>query len=236
MKPQLSPNVLKLLRQCMRVKGTSVPVCKILDVLASEDGDVSKVANFFREVKERPLREAFHSCAQLLRALEPYLRRQLPEHAASLPGEEKSPKQLATAEKVKLFIDGCSKGNPGPAGIGLVFTDLEGRIIEEDKKFIGRQTNNYAEYVSLVEGLKKALDSGVKQVFVFTDSELLAKQMLGEYKIRNKALFALQREARRLIRHFEKFTISYIARDQNKRADRLASAAAIKASDTQSES
>lgn len=236
MKDRLSPQVLKLLRQCMRVKGTTVPVAKILDVLASEDGDISKVANFFREVQERPLREALHNCAQLLRALEPYLQRQLPEHATSLPGEEKSPKQLATAEKVKLFIDGCSKGNPGPAGVGLVFTDLEGRIIEEQKKFIGTQTNNYAEYVSLVEGLKKALDSGVKQLFVFTDSELLVRQMLGQYKIRNKALFALQREARRLAKQLEKFTISFIARDQNKRADRLASEAARKVPETQPDS
>jgi ribonuclease HI len=229
---QLSPEVLKLLKQCMRIKGTNVPVYRILDVLASEDGDISKVANFFREVQERPLREVFHSCAQLLRALEPYVRAQPPKDAASLPGEERSPKQLATAEKVKLFVDGCSKGNPGPAGIGLVFTDLEGRIIQEEKKFIGRQTNNYAEYAGLVEGLKKALDSGVKQVFVFTDSELLAKQMLGEYKIRNKALFGLQREARRLISQLEKFTISCIARNQNKRADKLASAAAIQESPT----
>jgi ribonuclease HI len=163
------------------------------------------------------------------------VRKQLPEHAASLPNEEKSSKQLTTAEKVKLFIDGCSKGNPGPSGIGLVFTDLEGRIIEEENKFIGTQTNNYAEYVSLVEGLKKALESGVKQVFAFTDSELLAKQMLGEYKIRNKTLFALQREARRLIQRLERFTISCIAREQNKRADKLASIGAGKAPKTDSD-
>lgn len=122
-------------------------------------------------------------------------------------------------KKASLYSDGASFGNPGPAGIG-VHLEVDGKV-REISEHIGTATNNVAEYSALVRGLEEALRLGAREVEAFLDSELLVKQIKGEYKIKNKGLIPYYQKAMGLIRSFERFSISHIRREKNERADRL---------------
>ena len=119
------------------------------------------------------------------------------------------------------YIDGGSLGNPGPSGIGVVIDGSEnGRI--EIKKWIGHQDNNVAEYVALLEALQCALELSAGTLHVFSDSEVVVKQMRGEYICRNPRLYSLHWICRKLARSLD-FSISHIPRENNVEANRLAS-------------
>jgi ribonuclease HI len=122
-----------------------------------------------------------------------------------------------------LFIDGASKGNPGAAGIGVLLTDAGGETVAEIGEGIGHTTNNVAEYRALIRGLGEARARGAERVTVHTDSQLLARQMEGRYKINAPHLKALQQEATALCRLFPGgVTLTHILREGNARADQLA--------------
>jgi ribonuclease HI len=121
--------------------------------------------------------------------------------------------------------DGGSRGNPGPAGFGAVVADAQGRVVARLSEYLGRQTNNYAEYSGLVAVLKWAAGHGVKRLRVVSDSELMVKQMNGQYKVSNPGLRPLWEEARRLARSLDGFQISHTLRAGNAEADRLANEA-----------
>ncbi len=122
-----------------------------------------------------------------------------------------------------LFIDGACKGNPGAAGIGVLLTDAEGGIVAEIGEGIGQTTNNVAEYRALIRGLEEARARGAGRVLVHTDSQLMARQMEGRYKINAPHLRALQQEAVALCRAFPGgVTLTHILRGGNARADQLA--------------
>lgn len=122
-----------------------------------------------------------------------------------------------------LYIDGASKGNRGPSGIGIVLTHKESKFCL--KKYIGVRTNNEAEYLALIEGLKLAMEKGVKRLRVYSDSELLIKQLKGEYAVRAPNLLKLYKEVKELERNFSEVIYSIIPREANKLADRLANEA-----------
>jgi ribonuclease HI len=122
-------------------------------------------------------------------------------------------------------IDGGSRGNPGPAGFGASITDGEGHRLAELSEFLGVQTNNFAEYSGLVAALEYAVEHGYGTVKVVSDSELLVKQMKGQYKVRSEALLAIYGEAKALVRKLDRFEIRHVLRHLNKDADRLANAA-----------
>ena len=122
---------------------------------------------------------------------------------------------------VKLFTDGGSRGNPGPAGIGAVIFDEDNNCLGEVSEYIGRATNNEAEYRSLIEGLKKAQEVGVQDIEVLMDSQLVVKQILGEYRVKNAGLRPLFLEALELSKQFDKFTITHVRREYNTEADKL---------------
>jgi len=126
------------------------------------------------------------------------------------------------------YIDGGSLGNPGPAGIGVVIHGAENGTIKITKP-IGRQDNNVAEYLALLEALQFAVGLGAKALHVFSDSEVVVKQMTGEYICRSAQLYSLNWTCRKLARSLD-FSISHVARDNNAEANRLANAAARKAS------
>ncbi len=128
-------------------------------------------------------------------------------------------------DKVILFADGGSRGNPGPSGSGAVLKGADGSVIAEVNAFIGHTSNNVAEYTGLLIGLKKAIELGVKQIEVRMDSQLVVRQILGEYKVKNEKLIPLYREALELSRKFSEFKINHIPRDLNKEADILANRA-----------
>ena len=118
--------------------------------------------------------------------------------------------------------DGGSRGNPGPAGYGAVIEDSQGRIVARLSEFLGIQTNNYAEYKGLLAVLTWAGQNSARQLRVVSDSELMVKQMKGQYKVASPVLRPLWEEARRLARTLDKFEISHTLRGGNKEADRLA--------------
>lgn len=125
-----------------------------------------------------------------------------------------------------IYADGGSRGNPGPAGCGVSITNLEtGEKIGEISQFLGHVTNNVAEYTGLVLGLEKVLDLGIDSVEARMDSELVVKQIKGEYRVKNENLKPLYTKAIQLKGRFKKFAISHVRREQNKEADRLANQA-----------
>jgi ribonuclease HI len=122
-------------------------------------------------------------------------------------------------------IDGGARGNPGPAGYGVVIEDESGKKVDELHGYLGAQTNNFAEYSGLLAALEYALKHGYRRIKVRSDSELLVKQIKGEYKVRSEALVDIYREATVLIRKFDSFQIRHVFREQNREADRLANKA-----------
>ena len=132
--------------------------------------------------------------------------------------------QTAAIEPVIIYADGGSRGNPGPAGSGAVLLQ-GGKIICEVSKFLGTATNNVAEYTGLVSALEKAVVMGVQDVEVRMDSELVVRQMTGQYRVKNEGLRPLFIKAQQLSRNFHSFKIVHVRREMNKEADRLANQA-----------
>lgn len=124
-----------------------------------------------------------------------------------------------------IYIDGAARGNPGPAGIGVVITDKRGAVLKNVGRFIGEATNNVAEYTALVTGMEEASLLQPKELIINTDSELLARQLGGEYKVKNPALKKAYDKAVRLLDNFEQVTVNNIPREENRAADKLANKA-----------
>jgi ribonuclease HI len=127
---------------------------------------------------------------------------------------------------VVAYVDGGSLGNPGPSGIGVVLDSSEGRTIRI-AKWIGRQDNNVAEYVALLEALQCALTLKAGRVHIYSDSEVVVRQMKGSYICRSPRLYSLNWICRKLARSFD-FSISHVRREHNTEANRLANSAARK--------
>jgi ribonuclease HI len=126
--------------------------------------------------------------------------------------------------KLGIYIDGASKGNPGPAGIGVVIVNDE-RVIKNISSYIGKATNNIAEYTALIYALEEALILKAKSLEVKSDSQLLCCQINGEYKVKHPNLLPLYERAKHLIKAFNEFSIKYIPREENIGADKLATKA-----------
>lgn len=124
--------------------------------------------------------------------------------------------------KAILYTDGGARGNPGPAGIGLVLATPDGEVIGEIAESIGVATNNVAEYRALIAGLEMAAGRGVKELEVRVDSELLVHQLKGDWKIKKDHLRTLAVRARGLMNTFDVATIEHVTRDRNADADKLA--------------
>jgi probable phosphoglycerate mutase len=118
--------------------------------------------------------------------------------------------------------DGGSRGNPGPSGYGAVIEDGHGHVVARLSGYLGNQTNNYAEYKGLLAALTWALENGVKQLRVVSDSELMVKQMKGQYRVSSPGLKPLWEEAKRLSKSFNRFEMRHTLRAGNQEADRLA--------------
>jgi ribonuclease HI len=123
--------------------------------------------------------------------------------------------------KAKLSTDGGARGNPGPAAYGYVLETEDGTVLDARGETIGVATNNVAEYRGLVAGLAKAVELGIEEVEVVSDSELLVKQMRGEYKVKNEALRELSFEAARLARQLKNVRYRAVRRAHNELADKL---------------
>ena len=125
------------------------------------------------------------------------------------------------SKKLTIYVDGGSRGNPGPAGIGVVVLDDKGKKLKSFDKYIGIATNNIAEYNAVIYGLQEALIEKADEIELRLDSELAAQQLKGEYRVKNTNIKPLFEQALHLLSGFKKFTIKHIAREKNKEADKL---------------
>jgi len=151
-------------------------------------------------------------------------KRELSSRAAGLFADG-APEAKITTAAYRANIDGGSRGNPGPAAYGVVIRDAKGDVVARLKKYIGRMTNNVAEYYGLIAALDYAQSQGVKALRIESDSELLVKQMRGQYKVRSPELQPLFERARKMSQALESFRIDHVYREQNREADALANEA-----------
>ncbi len=128
-------------------------------------------------------------------------------------------------QKLIINADGASRGNPGRAAIGATLKDEKGRLVASISRYIGRTTNNQAEYGALIAALERAVELGARTVDIRLDSELVVRQVKGQYRVKNAALRPLYLRVGELLGRFEGFTIRHVPREQNAQADRLADAA-----------
>ena len=136
--------------------------------------------------------------------------------------------------KVIAYVDGASRGNPGNAGIGIVFINEQNNVVKEISDYIGQTTNNIAEYTAMVTALKEALEMNFEEIEVISDSELMGKQINGEYQVKSKGLKPLYKEACELLKEFKKYTVRHVKREHNKEADKLANRGIDEALDQES--
>ncbi len=126
---------------------------------------------------------------------------------------------------VLLYTDGACSGNPGPAGIGFVICTADGQELDAVSQNIGHATNNIAEYTALLRGLERCHELGATVVQVVSDSELMVRQMTGRYKVKNPNMMALYQQAQGLVQQFQQVKFRHVLREENSRADGLASSA-----------
>ena len=132
---------------------------------------------------------------------------------------------MTQIEELIIYSDGASRGNPGEGGAGIVFEDGNGKEVTTIQRYLGLVTNNVAEYQALIIALEAAKDFHAKRLRIYLDSELIVKQINGEYKVKNSNLQPLYNLVKSALSKFDIFEISHIPREKNKRADSLANAA-----------
>jgi ribonuclease HI len=132
---------------------------------------------------------------------------------------------VSAGNRIRVYSDGAARGNPGLAGAGAVLVEPSGRVVERLGKFLGVQTNNYAEYMGLLLGLKRAKDLGVQEVEVFADSELMIRQLNGTYQVKSPSLRPLYEEVLELLNQFGRFKLVHVPREMNAMADEMSNRA-----------
>jgi ribonuclease HI len=129
------------------------------------------------------------------------------------------------AKRTRLYTDGAARGNPGPAGAGAVIVSPDGHIVAKIGKFLGDSTNNVAEYMGLILGLRRAKAMGIRELDVYSDSELLVKQLAGDYAVKADHLRPLHDEAKSLLGAFSAIQVRHIPREENAQADAMSNRA-----------
>jgi len=151
------------------------------------------------------------------------------ERVADLVDEEPTAANLAGLPKnlnrLRVYSDGAARGNPGPSGAGAVLVDPRGRVVERLGKYLGVQTNNFAEYTALILGLQRARELGVDEVEVFADSELMIRQLSGRYQVKSPSLRPLYEQARGILNEFSRFKLVHVPREMNQAADEMSNKA-----------
>ena len=153
------------------------------------------------------------------------LRTKTPRAAGAALFAESPAEPKAAGSAHRANIDGAARGNPGPASYGVVIRDGRGELVAKLKKYIGRMTNNVAEYYGLIAALDYAETHGIRALRVESDSELMVKQMQGQYKVKSEDLRPLFERAKKMSQGFESFRIDHVYREQNREADALANEA-----------
>jgi ribonuclease HI len=144
---------------------------------------------------------------------------------AAPPTRPTEPHPVRLHHRLRVASDGAARGNPGPAGAGAVLFDPEGHVLERLGRSLGRQTNNVAEYMALLLGVRRAAELGAEELEVVADSELMIRQLSGRYQVRSPALRRLHEEAMALLKGFRKVKLVHVPRSQNAEADEMSNRA-----------
>ncbi len=152
-------------------------------------------------------------------------RRERAEAEAAERAAQQEAAKVEAEKRTRLFTDGAARGNPGPAGAGAVIMSPDGHIVAKIGKFLGDSTNNVAEYMGLILGLRRAKAMGIKELEVLSDSELLVKQLQGEYAVKADHLVPLHQEAQALLKAFPWIQLRHIPREENAQADAMSNRA-----------
>jgi len=203
------PRVLKLKPQAQEREVSSVEVLRFIARQESLESTLEAFPSLDREALTRLIEKVAAS-------LEPGSGKTL----GALP-------RLSTPapESVRVYSDGAARGNPGFAGAGAVLVDPSGQVVDRLGKFLGTQTNNYAEYMGLLLGLRRARALGVREVEVYADSELMIRQLGGRYQVKSPTLKPLYDEAVRLLNDFSRVKLVHVPREMNKSADEMSNRA-----------
>jgi ribonuclease HI len=152
-------------------------------------------------------------------------RKERAEAEAAERAAQEAAVKVDAEKRTRLFTDGAARGNPGPAGAGAVIVNADGHVVAKVGKFLGDSTNNVAEYMGLILGLRRAKAMGIKELEVLSDSELLVKQLQGEYAVKADHLVPLHAEATALLRGFPWIQVRHIPREDNVQADAMSNRA-----------
>jgi ribonuclease HI len=136
-----------------------------------------------------------------------------------------NPRKSGSHRLLRVFSDGAARGNPGLAGAGAVVTTPDGKVLARRGRFLGKTTNNVAEYQGLILGLQAAQELGAREVEVRADSQLLIRQLKGEYAVKHAGLKPLHAEALRLLVSFDRYTLQHVPREENALADEMSNRA-----------
>ncbi len=209
-----------------RAAKTDVAPAALLRALA-ETGDLAGAAARFPGLDAAGAARILREAAD---ALDPEGRAPAPEPAPSAPGTapgaaKTGPSGVTMPKRVRVFSDGAARGNPGPAGAGAVIQAPNGEVVARLGRYLGRTTNNVAEYQGLLLGLRHALAGGVREVQVAADSELMIKQLRGQYQVKAAHLKPLFAEARALLGRFDRVELVHVPRAENAAADQMANRA-----------
>jgi ribonuclease HI len=151
--------------------------------------------------------------------------RSRPSRAKPDPEQGSAAAEALPLEGLTIYTDGASRGNPGEAGAGVIIYDRHGSVVTKIKVYLGITTNNVAEYMALIIALKEAVSLKADAVRLFSDSELMVRQLTGIYRVKDRKMQALAAEARKLLSNFSRYDIVSVARAHNSEADRLANLA-----------
>ncbi len=171
---------------------------------------VTKTLKRFPSLTPKDLRDIFEGCARIFSREE---------------AKPPAPPPVPGAGEILIHADGASRGNPGESGAGVVIADESGKTLKEWKSYLGITTNNVAEYRALLLALEKASALGARRVIINLDSELVVRQLAGEYKVREAHLKSLHEKALELLGTFAKYRLRHVPREENRRADQLANEA-----------
>lgn len=175
---------------------------------------------------ERAARESAEEIDAAMNESKAERERKKRDKAAAVAAEREAVRVAeARPPRARLFTDGAARGNPGPAGAGAVIISPEGHVVAKVGKYLGETTNNVAEYTGLILGLKRAKAMGLRELEVLADSELLVKQLSGEYAVKAEHLAPLHAEARSLIAGFDDIEVRHIPREENAVADEMSNRA-----------
>ncbi|MGA9522766.1 MAG: ribonuclease HI family protein [Myxococcaceae bacterium] len=195
---------------------------------AAKDGDILR-----HIAREEPLTSTLKSYGLSREALTRLLERaaelvdQAPAPPRKVEAAPSPPVKTAAAPgtRIRVYSDGAARGNPGPAGAGAVLVAPDGQVVDRLGKYLGVQTNNFAEYMGLLLGLGRARELGVTDVEVYADSELMIRQLDGKYQVKSPTLRPLYEDARRLLKSFSRVKLVHVPRELNKPADEMSNRA-----------